>query len=332
MFEIDRNMPIPIGEQLKGQIIHHVSTGLLKARDRLPSLRELARALEVSYATIAHVYRELAEDGFVVSQTGKGTYVADLVQLDNLDKPEALRSNLLRLVEVLVGQASLLGFTRDEIAETVSSYLSDCYDGKEPCHIVLVGMARNATDSYAREMEALLTSLNVKVKAVLLGELEADQDRTIAEMRPASVVATVPTSFQQVCDMLEPRGFHVSAIAFRPSAETRRRMASISAGCSVGVVATEPKYLQSLVQQVSAYISSGKGVSYAVRGDERAIKYMLARVDVVIYHSGCEQFLAWLPPAVQAIEYLHSPEPDSVLRLIPVIRGEMDSLESQPPM
>ena len=291
----------------------------MSAGDRLPSLREAGRRLGVSYATISHVYRDLARDGFVKSQPGRGTFVADMAKLSGMGGLETRRGNLVRLVEVFVGQASLLSFSHNEIRGAVSDYLGD-WEGKEEAHLMaLVGMAENATGSYAREIERLLSALNVRVRPVLLGELLDSPEKTALQIRDAKLVATIPTSLQQVRDLLLPRGFLVSAIAFQPSRTTRRRFAAVAPDCRVGVVASEPKYVQTLVQEVTSYVSSGWDMPYATRDDEGAIRDLLSQIDVVVYHSGCERILEWVPVGVEAIEFLYAPVPESVLSLVPLL-------------
>jgi len=320
-------MPIPIGEQTKGQIVLRISVGELQASDRLPSLRELARSLDVSYATLSYVYSDLCEEGLVRTEPGKGTYVADLRQIHSRASSSTNEANLMRLVDVLIGQASLLGFTPAQIREGVLSRLADYRTDSKVCHVALVGMSRRATDSYAREIEELLRDQNVKVKPILLQDLRADPEKEIGAMMPAKMIISIPTAFQEVCGLVKSTDLRVAAIAFQTSKETRRKLAAIGPGHRVGVIATEPRYLQILVQEVAPYISSGAAMPYAVRGDERAIESLAGSVDAVVYHSGCEECLVQFPDTVEAIEYLYSPVPESVLRLTTLLTDEVCSLE-----
>ena len=52
-----------------------VSSGQLRARDRLPALRDLAEALQLNYTTVARGYGEARKRGLIDSKTGSGTYV-----------------------------------------------------------------------------------------------------------------------------------------------------------------------------------------------------------------------------------------------------------------
>src|SRR4029077_1074818 len=55
-----------------------IAQGRLPPGARLPPVRELAAALEVSPATVAAAYRTLKQRGFVVADRGRGATVAPL--------------------------------------------------------------------------------------------------------------------------------------------------------------------------------------------------------------------------------------------------------------
>ena len=70
------NQPgIPIFEQIKEQIKTSILTGELSENAPLPSLRQLARDLQVSLVTTTRAYSELELEGFVQTMPGKGVYV-----------------------------------------------------------------------------------------------------------------------------------------------------------------------------------------------------------------------------------------------------------------
>lgn len=65
----------PIYEQIKEQIKMAVLSGALTENTPLPSLRQLARDLQVSLVTTTRAYSELELEGFVQTMPGKGVYV-----------------------------------------------------------------------------------------------------------------------------------------------------------------------------------------------------------------------------------------------------------------
>ena len=66
----------PIYEQIASQIKSLIITGELNEGEALPSMRLLARELRISVITTKRAYDELEREGFIVSFTGKGSFVA----------------------------------------------------------------------------------------------------------------------------------------------------------------------------------------------------------------------------------------------------------------
>ncbi|MEO8221328.1 MAG: GntR family transcriptional regulator [Specibacter sp.] len=66
----------PLVDQIQDQILGLITTGLLPASQRLPSVRQLAGDLGVAPGTVAKAYKTLESDGFLVTRIGSGTRVS----------------------------------------------------------------------------------------------------------------------------------------------------------------------------------------------------------------------------------------------------------------
>ena len=66
----------PIYDQIVSQVKAQILSGKLKEGDALTSLRALAKDLRISVITTKRAYEELEREGFIVSLTGKGSFVA----------------------------------------------------------------------------------------------------------------------------------------------------------------------------------------------------------------------------------------------------------------
>ena len=67
-----------IHEEVFSQIHELIKEGRFKARDQLPSERELAETFKVSRTSVREALRALETQGLVVSRTGMGNFIADL--------------------------------------------------------------------------------------------------------------------------------------------------------------------------------------------------------------------------------------------------------------
>lgn len=66
----------PLYEQIVVQVKTQIMSGELKAGDALPSIRSLARSLQISVLTVQKAYDLLQADGFIETTAGKGCYVS----------------------------------------------------------------------------------------------------------------------------------------------------------------------------------------------------------------------------------------------------------------
>ena len=64
--------PDPMYKQVTDQIKDAIASGDLKPNDRLPSVRELSEALNVSAITIKRAYQDLETEGFILTRAGTG--------------------------------------------------------------------------------------------------------------------------------------------------------------------------------------------------------------------------------------------------------------------
>ena len=67
----------PAWAQIEAQLAERISSGGLRAGERLPPERELARSLGVSRMTVRQALGSLARRGLVDRGVGRGTFVRD---------------------------------------------------------------------------------------------------------------------------------------------------------------------------------------------------------------------------------------------------------------
>lgn len=73
---INNHASKPIYEQISAQIKAAIMSGELQAGDALPSMRALAKSVQVSVLTVQKAYETLQESGFIETTAGKGCFVS----------------------------------------------------------------------------------------------------------------------------------------------------------------------------------------------------------------------------------------------------------------
>ncbi|MEU5985053.1 winged helix-turn-helix domain-containing protein [Streptomyces sp. NPDC047434] len=69
--------PRPTAKDIAADVRHQLVSGELGPGDQLPAARDLAKRYGVTLVKVQNAYRELSEEGLVVSQQGRGTFVID---------------------------------------------------------------------------------------------------------------------------------------------------------------------------------------------------------------------------------------------------------------
>src|SRR3954452_7912969 len=104
--KLDRSTDVPLGTQLAWKLRGAIAAGLLRPGDRLPGVRDLAAEAGVNVNTVRAVYTRLAEQGVIVSEQGRGTFVSGA----------ARGPDLAELVERAAGEARRHGIDPRELA------------------------------------------------------------------------------------------------------------------------------------------------------------------------------------------------------------------------
>lgn len=110
---------VPIYRQVVEQIRAAIARGELAPRDPLPSVRAVAEELVVNANTIAKAYGELIREGDLVSEPGRGVFVAERKpQLTAAERRRRLRT----VAERAVAETVNIGASRAELDDAIDAY------------------------------------------------------------------------------------------------------------------------------------------------------------------------------------------------------------------
>ena len=112
MIQINYHDSRPIYEKVKDSLRQLILSGALPEGDRLPSVRELAVSLTINPNTIQRAYRELEQEGYIVSVPGKGSFVAH-----GGGARAARMAELREKLSALAAEFEAVGVSRAEMAD-----------------------------------------------------------------------------------------------------------------------------------------------------------------------------------------------------------------------
>ncbi len=311
---LDRDLPVSISAQLKGQIEYGIVSGALKPGEQLPSVRDLAATEGIAHVTVSHVYRDLKREGLIVVKPGMGTYVA---HTGNGHGPGENLGQLQRLVDTMVTQAIARGFSPTEISQMVTARLAGGLRGRPV--IALVGIFAHATRMYAHDLRLLLEDLDPEVAPYTIEALRAGDAEQLARICAGDLVLTLANKVQEVQMLLPSPHPPVKALTFTTREETAQQLGALPAGLQLGVVSTFAEFLHTMLTGIGAHTRLSRPPICAVLADSPRVHVVLAQADAIVYATGSEGIVPLADRGKLVFEYLHTPDPSTVRDLRPLI-------------
>ncbi len=117
MIILDYKSSKPIYEQITEQVKLNVMKQYLKPGDAIPSVRKLALELEITPGTVAKAYQELERQQIIETIRGKGTFIANEIQLKPDEKKllEVKKNLQTELMEL-----KMMGYSRKMVIELIT--------------------------------------------------------------------------------------------------------------------------------------------------------------------------------------------------------------------
>ena len=104
-----------------------VATGKLRVTEQLPSVRALAEELVLNPNTVARAYADLAREGLIETQPGRGVFI---IPKRRVLHPAEGRRRLEPLINTLISEAMAMDFTPEDLQDAFEKKLSEWQNEK----------------------------------------------------------------------------------------------------------------------------------------------------------------------------------------------------------
>ena len=116
MLSINYKDPRPIYEQVRDALRQLILSGAIAPGEKLPSVRELAASLAINPNTIAKAIRELEQEGYIYTITGRGSFAAD-----RKDISAGRNDQLLKKFDEIVKELLFLNENKDNLKQRIEA-------------------------------------------------------------------------------------------------------------------------------------------------------------------------------------------------------------------
>ncbi len=113
-FRIDNASERAVYLQIIDQVKRDIALGRLTREERLPTVRQLSQQLTINPNTIAKAYRQLEQEGIIVTRAGAGAFIANL---DSLLSKAVRRKLICDELERIVVEAFHMQIDKETMAE-----------------------------------------------------------------------------------------------------------------------------------------------------------------------------------------------------------------------
>ncbi len=120
MLDIRLEGKAPIYEQLFDGIARQINSGALKADERLPAVREIAKQMGINPNTVQKTYALLEQAGLIYSIPAKGSYVSP-----GAEASAAVHADALKKLETAMNAAKRAGISLSEAEEMAGRIWSE---------------------------------------------------------------------------------------------------------------------------------------------------------------------------------------------------------------
>lgn len=114
----------PIYEQIKESLRKQIIAGTMKKDEKLQSVRDMASEMAINPNTIQRAFRELEAEGYIYSVAGRGSFVAEVKEVD-MKRIKDLEIKLEEIIQELI----YTGVKREELVSLIYEVYSK--EGKD---------------------------------------------------------------------------------------------------------------------------------------------------------------------------------------------------------
>ncbi|MCB0043976.1 MAG: GntR family transcriptional regulator [Caldilineaceae bacterium] len=265
---------LPISFQIKNNLKHAISSGHLEPNTQLPSVRDLASQLNVAANTVARAYKELQDEGLLITYAGRGTFVADLVQNRrwNTDDQQTLQG----ILQPAIASVRAIGYSEEQIVDAVQELL-----GQSSLHIGLIGINETIVKKWQQILEEELADLQPEVLAFTVAELRDDFDLVNKQLSSSYYLFTLITSYPETRIRFQGLNKRVVALITEVSMKTHQQLAELPPDQPIGLIC-EDMYVNNLMSLIEPYVATER-IQRVSPDDVSDVRELMASVNYVLH-------------------------------------------------
>lgn len=278
--KLDKVSGVPLYLQLKKQIMHLIRNNILKVGNKMPTERELSESLKISRNTVSSAYNELEQEGVLKSYQGRGTFVAEDM---NLWKIQNVKEKIVKFIDLAFEEAIETGISPDEFLEIVVKRIKE--KRKIMSKITAVYVECNIEQSRMFSKQ-LMESTDINVIPLTINDLKNVDNKIKHIIENCQVIISTFNHVNEVVNLTNNFKKEVVGVAINVDLETIVKIARYPDGTKFAFVCISNEFI---FKARGALENAGIGninIQYTNTTDNNELKKIVDNVDVIIVSPG----------------------------------------------
>ncbi|MCI1717086.1 GntR family transcriptional regulator [Clostridium sp.] len=278
--KLDKASNIPLYLQVKKQIIYLIRNNILRVGNKMPTERELSESLKISRNTVSSAYNELEEEGILKSYQGRGTFVAEDM---NLWKIQNVKEKILKFIDLAFEEAIETGMSPDEFLEIMVNRIKE--KRKIMSRITAVYVECNIEQSRMFSKQ-LMESTDINVIPLTINDLKNSDKKVKNIIQHCQVIIATFNHVNEVVNITSNFSKEVIGVAINVDLETIVKIARYPDGTRFAFVCISNEFI---FKARGALEKAGLGninIQYTNTTDDNELKKIVGSVDVIIVSPG----------------------------------------------
>ena len=278
LYHINFAEDIPVYRQLVDVIRANIKNGTLANGTRLPTVRDLARELNVAQGTVKRAYDELGKEGLVDKAQGRGTFVS----YRPVD-PDSRKERAMAAIDAMLDALEAMNFSITETKIYLDLKLRDRESHQEALKVAVVECNPEVLEQIGGQLRKIP---NIDLYNHLLGEvleypyqLAEDMDLMITTAVHAEAVEKAVGSHRKMARI---------AIHLRPRCVSQ--IVKLPADASVGILCGSMRYGELLQKACQTYTELVQLPQPQLLGEAEEICAFLKDKDAVLLPENFESY------------------------------------------
>lgn len=293
---LNKGSGVPLYKQVRNAITEKIRSGEIQSGFKMPTERELSEELRISRNTVSAAYKELEKEGYLLSQQGKGTFVADNWQERS---GQSWQDRLFLHLDMALEEALSRGMEAKAFLRLVEDQVASKMDNLRSATAVYVECNEEQAIAFARQIHE---GTGMECYPLTLDDLEVMNDGTRLLLYRAKVIISTFNHVPEVIEYVKSFGKEVLGVAINPELRTIVQIARYPQDTRFTFVCLSTEFRDKVTLALGEAGLDNLDMIYTNSKNETELKEIMKDRDVAVVSPARYKDMASLVPKERLLE------------------------------